>query len=329
MLNMAEWIESIIKGEHRRPLPILSFPGIQILNIRVIDLIQSEVLQAECMKAIADRYPMLAAVSLMDLSVEAEAFGAKTIYSDHEVPAIVGQLIKTADDAHCLSIPSVGSGRTGQAIKTIQIAAEKITDRPVLAGIIGPFSLACRLIGMTEIMYWAVDDPDLVSLVLEKATDFLQRYALAFKEAGANGIIMAEPAAGLLSPEWNRSFSVHYVKEIIKAVEDDQFMVVYHNCGNTTPLIADIITTGAMAFHFGNSISMEDVIQKIPGDRLVMGNIDPASQFVHGTEESIYKAAKDLWDRMKKYPNFILSSGCDIPPHAPLSNIDAFFSAVT
>ena len=31
---------------------------------------------------------------------------------------------------------------------------------------------------------------------------------------------------------------------------------------------------------------------------------------------------------MKQYPNFVLSSGCDTPPHTPMENIDAFFKAL-
>ena len=53
---------------------------------------------------------------------------------------------------------------------------------------------------MTEIMILCYEEPELVETVLEKATEFLVAYAKAFKEAGANGICLAEPAAGLLSP---------------------------------------------------------------------------------------------------------------------------------
>ena len=32
--------------------------------------------------------------------------------------------------------------------------------------------------------------------------------------------------------------------------------------------------------------------------------------------------------KMKDYPNFVLSSGCDTPPLTPKHNIDAFFEAL-
>lgn len=326
-MNMARWIETVRQTPRKKPLPILSFPGTQLIGATVRDLVHSGELQAECMQAIAGRYPTLAAVSSMDLSVEAEAFGAAVVFGDAEVPSIRGHLVETAEDADALRIPSVGAGRTGEYIKAIRLASQRITDRPVLAGVIGPFSLAGRLFELTEIMYLAVDEPDTVHTVLDKASRFLIDYILAFRKAGANGIVMAEPAAGLLSPAWNAEFSAQYVKKIVAAVQDENFMVVYHNCGNVVPLLDSILENGAMAYHFGNAIDLADVVGRIPAGRLVMGNIDPASQFAHGTPESVAEATRTLIRRMEGYPNFVLSSGCDIPPQTPLANIDAFFAA--
>jgi len=52
-------------------MPILFFPAAQIMGISVIDLISDSDKQAMGMKYIANRTDALAAVSLMDLSVEA------------------------------------------------------------------------------------------------------------------------------------------------------------------------------------------------------------------------------------------------------------------
>lgn len=97
-------------------------------------------------------------------------------------------------------------------------AAEGI-DKPVLAGCIGPYSLAGRLYDMTEIMMAIYTEPDTVLLLLEKCTEFILRYCLAIKETGVAGVIMAEPAAGLLSNEDCQRYSSVYVKRIIDAVQ--------------------------------------------------------------------------------------------------------------
>ena len=54
------------------------------------------------MRLIADRYDMCASTSYMDLSVEAEAFGAHTVYGVDEIPTIIGKLIETEEDADAL-----------------------------------------------------------------------------------------------------------------------------------------------------------------------------------------------------------------------------------
>ena len=56
---------------------------------------------------------------------------------------------------------------------------------------------------------------------------------MALKATGVNGVVMAEPAAGLLSNEDCLQYSSLFVKEIIEKVQDDHFAVVLHNCGNT------------------------------------------------------------------------------------------------
>ena len=101
---------------------------------------------------------------------------------------------------------------------------------------------------VTEIMYLLYDEPDAVHTVLEKATEFLIDYISAFKEAGADGVVIAEPLAGLLSPKMNREFSVPYFEKIVKSVQTDEFSVIYHNCGNTVmDLLNDIFALNAAA----------------------------------------------------------------------------------
>ena len=327
-INMYEWADNILNSKGKKPLPVLSFPGMQIIGTTVPKMVVSGELQARCMQAIAQRYDTYASVSLMDLSVEAEAFGSPIRLSDFEVPTVSGRIIITEEDAKNLEVPAVGAGRTGEYIKTIEYATQYITERPILAGAIGPFSLSGRLMDMTEIMIDCIEEPEFVKTVLEKATQFILEYIKALKAAGANGVVIAEPAAGLLSPNLCAEFSVPYVKRIIDAVQDENFLVVYHNCGNTIPLIKDLLTMGVKIFHFGNAIDLSEMAKLIPQNIMFLGNVDPAREFRNGTPESITKVTSDLLEKCGTYPNYIPSSGCDIPPQSSLENIDAFFKVV-
>ena len=327
--DMKKWIESL-KGEgEKKPMPLLSFPSVSLLGVSVGEIISSAAFQAKGMKAVADRTDASAAVSFMDLSVEAECFGARVVFPEGEVPAVEGRIIEDIADADTIEVPKVGSKRTQIYIDAVKEAKRLITDRPVLAGMIGPYSLAARLLDVSEIMMDCYDDPDSAHIVMEKVTEFLCEYARAYKEAGADGIVMAEPVAGLLSPALEEEFSSPYVKRIVDAVQSDGFIVIYHNCGDNVPRMLDsILSTGCAAYHFGNAVDMEkDIIASVPADTLVMGNIDPAGILRMGTPEKVREETLGLLERCARYPNFVISSGCDIPPMTPWENIDAFFAA--
>ena len=313
----------------KRALPILSFPAAQKLGVTVETLVKSSELQAKAMEIVACETETIAAVSLMDLSVEAEAFGAKVRFTAGEVPAIIGQLVSDEDEANALNVPDLTAGRAQLCIEAVRTAKQSITGKPILAGMIGPYSLAGRLCDVTEIMYLCFDEPETVHTVLDKATQYLIQYGQAMKAAGADGIMMAEPLAGILSPDMAEEFSMPYVKRIIDALQDEDFAVIYHNCGNSVPqMLEGIYAQCAAAYHFGNAVDMEAILKATPSNILVMGNIDPAGQFAAGTVDSITTATRTLLDKCGSYPNFVPSSGCDIPAHAKWENIAAFFAAV-
>ncbi len=327
--NMKEWLDALRESPVKKAMPVLSFPAVQLMGISVRELISDSEAQAKGMALVAERTDAAAAVSLMDLSLEAECFGSTIRVSDDEVPTVTGALVTDEDEANALAVPAVGAGRTGIYLDAMRKALERISDRPVFAGVIGPFSLAARLLDVTEIMVDCYDEPDMVHIVMEKATAFLTAYCMEYKKLGANGVVIAEPVTGLLSPALAEEFSEPYVRRIVDAVQDDSFLVVYHNCGNAVLRMMDsILRTGAGAFHFGNAIDMADAIALVPEDTVVMGNIDPAGEFRGGTPESIRKATIDLLERCGGHKNFVISSGCDIPPLSKWENIDAFFAAV-
>lgn len=329
MMNMKKWINDLKYSPVKKAMPILSFPGIQLMNVGVKDLISNSDNQARGMQLIAQRTNASASVSMMDLSVEAEAFGAEILFFDDEVPAVKGCIANTQEKADALVVPEVGTARTGLYVQAIEKACKLITDRPVFAGAIGPFSLAGRLMDVSSSLIYCYDEPEMVHTVLKKVTEFIINYVNEYKKVGANGVVIAEPLAGLLTPSMNHEFSVTYMKQIIDAVQSDEFIVIYHNCGGGTPrMIDEIVSMNASAYHFGNAIDMVNMVKSFPRDTLIMGNIDPSSQFRNGTTESIREDTLGLLEELKDYPNFVISSGCDIPPRSNWENIDSFFQAV-
>lgn len=325
---MKSWIDSILTSKQRIALPIMTHPGIEAIGKTVKEAVSDGQVHYEAIKAVSEQFSMSACTSIMDLTVEAEAFGAEIKLPDNEVPTVTGRLVSDADSIAALQVPSLDKGRVPAYLLANKLAAESIKDKPVFSGCIGPFSLAGRLYDMSEIMVGIYIEPDAINELLSKCTRFLIDYCLALKASGTQGVVMAEPAAGLLSNEDCQLYSSEYVKQIVEAVQDDNFTVILHNCGNTGHCTEAMLATGARALHFGNKIDMVQALGDCPEDVIVMGNLDPVGVFKQGDPDSVYKLTMELLEKTAAYRNFVISSGCDIPPHASNANIEAFYNAV-
>ncbi len=328
MRNMDSWARDVRIQTERQAMPIMTYPGLPLVGLNVMDIVTSGEQQARCIAALAGAYRSLAALTLMDLSVEAEAFGCPIQYSADEVPTVTGAILHDLEQVEALPLPSPETGRTAAYLEAARRAAALIEDRPLFGGMIGPYSLAVRLRDMSQLMLDLMLQPERVHALLEHVTRFLIAYARGFRAAGANGLVIAEPAAGLLSPAHCDEFSSAYVRRIVAAVQDEEFLVVLHNCGRTRELVPSLVSTGAGMLHFGNAVDMLDILPQVPRDVLAAGNIDPSSVFRHGKPEQVRSATLALLRRTADYPNFVLSSGCDVPPGTPLQNIDAFYGAL-
>jgi len=266
---------------------------------------------------------------MMDLTVEAEAFGATINLPDHEIPTVSERLLADAAAIDALQVPDLTAGRIPQFLLANKLAAQNIHSKPVFSGCIGPFSLAGRLYDMSEIMVAIYIEPDAMLQLLQKCTDFLIDYCKALKETGTHGVIIAEPAAGLLANDECQTYSTDFVKQIVDAVQDDTFTVILHNCGNTGQCTQAMVASGANALHFGNAIDMQQVLAECPSHIIVMGNLNPVGVFKQGTVESVRSETEALLQLTAAHPNFVISSGCDLPPFVPEENIRVFLETVS
>ena len=306
----------------------MTHPGIELIGRTVLEAVTDGQVHAEAICALNDKYPAAAVTAIMDLTVEAEAFGAEVVFSKNEIPNVIGRLVGDYDSVASLEVPSVEKVRVREYLKANSIAARSIKDKPVYGGCIGPFSLAGRLFDLSELMMSIYVEPETVKLLLEKCTEFITRYLMAMKATGVQGVILAEPAAGLISGDDCKTWSSEYIRKIVEAVQDKKFSVVLHNCGNTGHCTEAMVYTGASALHFGNKANMVEALEACPPNLPLLGNIDPVGVMQKAMPEVVRQKTLELLEATAKYPNFILSTGCDVPPNTPMWNIEAFYSAL-
>jgi uroporphyrinogen decarboxylase len=318
----------MLQKKKRLAIPIMTHPGIELCGSSVLKAVTDGQAHADAICALNDRFPADAVTAIMDLTVEAEAFGAQIRFSENEIPSIVGRLVQDAGSVAGLEVPSLDKGRIPEYLKANRIVASRIKDKKVFGGCIGPFSLAGRLFDLSELMMAMYIEPETVTMLLEKCTAFITSYLLAMKGTGIDGVILAEPASGLVSNDDCYRYSSVYVRRIVDAVQDDGFSIVLHNCGNTGHCTDAMIRSGASALHFGNRADMVEALKTCPPDLPVMGNIDPVTVMQQASPEQVYAAVSELLGKTAGFGNFILSTGCDVPPRTPVVNIQAFYQAL-
>lgn len=310
-------------------MPILAFPGATLAKCSVKELVTDAAAQVAAQEALHARLGTTFWLSAMDLSVEPEEFGAEIRLSDAEVPTVVDRLVVSAEQVDRLAVPAVGTRRSAIYLETVRRLSARAGGLPVLAGMMGPFTLAARLYGISEALVDTIDQPELIHRLLAKANRFLLAYARAFKAAGSDGLIIAEPMAGLIAPAALREFSSNYIRELVTGVADNRFAIIVHNCGARLSHLADILACEARCYHFGQPMDMESARKEAPADVVLSGNLDPSGVFVRSTPDQVRDCTTDLLRRLGRGPGgFILSSGCDLPPNTPIANLEAFFGAV-
>jgi uroporphyrinogen decarboxylase len=86
--------------------------------------------------------------------------------------------------------------------------------------------------------------------------------------------------------------------------------------------------TGLKAFHFGAPMDIVNALGQISPDVVLCGNLDPAGVFVRLPAAEVTARTAQLLAAAASHRNFVISSGCDLPPNAPLASLDAFYQAV-
>lgn len=318
----------VLTANKRPALPLAVYPGVRLTRWRVYDVVTNPVAQRDVVAVLQERYHAPVVFTAMDLSVEAEAFGCPVRLAEDEVPTTTGPVITDPGQISSLKIPHPGEKRTRIYLEATKLLKGIADAKFVFGGCIGPLTLAARLIGLSEACQLTVMEPELMHALLEKTTAFLSAYIRAFREAGADGVIMAEPGAGLLSPGGFTTFSSAYVKRIVQLLGPGKFTVIFHCCSARLVHLGAAVETGAEVLHFGAPMDIIGVLSKVPQNIVVAGNLDPVSVFVQGSAQEIELKVGQLMEAARGKRNFVISSGCDVPVGAPLANLDAFYHAV-
>lgn len=181
----------------------------------------------------------------------------------------------------------------------------------------GPFTCACNLMDVVNLMRATLKKPEKVEQALAVTTEALCRVIRFAAENGADYYCIAEPTTSpdLLSPKHWQRFVLPAVRRI---AQESPIPVVLHICGNTNPIIEMMCASGVAGISIEEKASMRPAVELAhkAGVR-IFGNVSTASTLFTGTPEECLAEAQTCLDNGVDF----LAPGCGIGPHSPLENI--------
>ena len=327
--SLKERVIQAYAQNRRLAAPLAGFPGCDILGVSLKVAQQNHGVHYNCLDALVYQLKPDAAFMMMDLSVEANALGLQVRFPIHESSTVEHHPVQALEDLDKFRyINILQDARIRSYIHTIEMMKTGLSDN-VLVGayIIGPVTLAGLLGGAEQIAMDSIMAPEKLDALCRFSTGIILEYARALVNAGADLLCVLEPTAVILGPRQFEQFSAAYVRHIIESYRYAGIDTIYHICGNTMHLVEAMADSGVTAISLDSPETGVDMVRaaQIAGPEVVvMGNINPTAVMLDGSPDDVRRACSTLLEQMRPFPNFLLSTGCDLPPGVPLENMQAF-----
>ncbi len=332
-MRSIERIRAAVAFQQADRLPVIAqvFGHAAVLAGKTIhDYVLSGRELAYCQLKALDRYGYDCVFAVMDVSVEAEALGARLVYPSHDYPYVQSHAFTTSTNLQHVSIPDPFlQGRMPEILEASRILRREVGEETLVVGcILGPMTLATQLVGMETALYLAIDDPDSFERLLDFAMRVVIRFGEAQVEAGAHLPLVFDPSAStaVIPPSFFREFELPRLKRLFSELKAAGALSGWlHIAGPIAPLVSFYEETGAEIFNFDYCVEPNEIIRTAPG-LCFDGNIK-SLDFETEEPESILDQSLHLKELFSTRGGFILSSGCEIPPGSRPENVAALVSA--
>ena len=115
--STSKFIEEILSSKRRKALPLVGALGAWLKKTPLDAAYRNGDRQFECIEALDKEFGLEAVFTFMDLSLEAEAFGAEVLFTDNEAPKVLNPIIVDETGIAALEVPKAGTGRTVETLK--------------------------------------------------------------------------------------------------------------------------------------------------------------------------------------------------------------------
>jgi len=159
-----------------------------------------------------------------------------------------------------------------------------VDDFAVFGSVCECYEYLWRCIGTENAMYWMMEEPELYKAFVDRIGDFIAELLKAQIKAG-NGRLSGMYIWGdvayrngmLFNPKTWRDVFKPQLKRLIDICHENNLMVVYHGCGNATPIYDDLVEIGLDAYNpleVKSGLDVVEIKKKYGGRLAFVGNID-------------------------------------------------------
>jgi uroporphyrinogen decarboxylase len=278
--------------------------------------------------------PDIVTVGVDVYNVEAEALGCRVRYFEDssDVPAVASALPKGVSGLDKLEVPDPErAGRMPLLLRTAgRLHLEKGAEMVVRGALTGPFSLACALLGTEEVLVGTVEDPGSIRRLLDFCGRVTVAFGRAFLARGAAVVIFDSKASpGAASPRVFHEFVLPVYRELVMpslAAAGARHVPLIIG-GNTTPILEDLLRTGAgqLLCDAGSDV---EAFKKRCGEERRPFRISVDARLVHrGRPDEVRAEALRLLGAAKGQPGLLF--GCGVVAYdTPTENVLALRSAL-
>ncbi len=260
-----------------------------------------------------------------DMTIESEAIGCKVdLRSDDQRPEVIETPFNNPDD---ISIPDdfLYNGRMPVLFDAIEKIQEKYQEVPLIVGVVGPFTLLGQLLGIEELLKLVVTDYFEIEEAISIVTDALLDFTSKIDSYSVDAICVCEPSSSsdLLNPD---IFKRLVTPELELLSDNIQSGSILHICGDTTPIIPDMLRVGYDAISIENSVDLDYVMNKraeLNSNTKICGNISTNKALLLGSMDDVINESVNALEKGVD----ILCSSCSVPPHSPEENVHAMITA--
>lgn len=327
-MNSMERVKAALNHQEadRVPVyPIMSGVTRHFNNVAYKDWATNADVCAEAMLIAREELELDCLVTLIDLSVECDAWGQEIVYPKDVAahPNYDNLTINSIEDYDKIKkVDYRTSERMMMHIETCEKIVEGANGEfPVVGFVFGPLGVLSMLRNQQDMYMDLYDDPDAVKRAARAINETLKDYCVAIMETGVSGIMLDTlfASGSIMSKSmWDEMEGV-LVEELAKVIRDNGGMVMVHNCGQNVYFDIQIKRMAPEAISFqhppDDCADFKECKEKYGDITTLIGCVEPARAVI-GTDEEWDNECKSNIDDMAAGGGYMLATGCEYPSGA-------------